>query len=163
MMGMMMIFLIIQALLYLIFLFPCLPDSTGNQEGGLGDSGVEVLHLVLSHLVHGNDQFGISAEQKEAFLKTLRKDFPQERVPVVLAPLLYQDQQDISVEKLCLETVNMPKTLVSSARMHLSIIEHLCMLSTPKNWTHLYIGQVFIPCHLDKSRNRTSIHWNICT
>ena len=47
-------------------------DGLGG-EGGLQDVAVEVLHLLLTHLVHSHQQLGISAQQKEAFLKALRK------------------------------------------------------------------------------------------
>ncbi|KAL4234231.1 CCR4-NOT transcription complex subunit 1 [Mactra antiquata] len=84
-------------------------DSTVRQEGGLQDIAIEVLHLLLAHLVHSKEQFGIGAEQKEAFLKTLRKDFPRDRVPVVIGPLLYPETEDISIDKLTFVT-SMQKT-----------------------------------------------------
>jgi hypothetical protein len=39
-------------------------------------------------------------------------DFPRDRVPVVIGPLLYPETEDISVDKLTFVT-NMPKTHVS--------------------------------------------------
>jgi len=48
-------------------------DSSGSQEVGLQDTPIEVLHLLLTHLFQGKERFGISREQKEAFLKLLRK------------------------------------------------------------------------------------------
>ena len=48
-------------------------DTTVRQEGGLQDIAIEVLHLLLAHLVRSKEQFGIGVDQKEAFLKTLRK------------------------------------------------------------------------------------------
>ncbi len=53
-------------------MFGILADGS-NREGGLHDIPIEVLHLILSCLVQGKDQLGITPEQKEAFLKTLRK------------------------------------------------------------------------------------------
>jgi len=41
----------------------------------------------------------VGDDQVTAFLETLKKDFPKERVPVVLSPLLYPDLQDISPDK----------------------------------------------------------------
>lgn len=84
-------------------------DAAVRQEGGLQDIAIEVLHLLLAHLVHSKEQFGIGVDQKEAFLKTLRKDFPRDRVPVVIGPLLYPETEDISVDKLTFIT-SMPKT-----------------------------------------------------
>ncbi|XP_043501500.1 CCR4-NOT transcription complex subunit 1 isoform X2 [Polistes fuscatus] len=63
--------------------------SNKNHEEGLHDSSPEVLHLILSQVFHIPNQFGVSSEAKEKFLKNLRRDFPRELVPVVLAPLLY--------------------------------------------------------------------------
>ena len=50
-----------------------IPDTTVRQEGGLQDIAIEVLHLLLAQLVRTKEQFGIGADQKEAFLTTLRK------------------------------------------------------------------------------------------
>lgn len=63
--------------------------SNKHHEEGLYDSSPEVLHLILSQAFHEPNQFGLSSEAKEKFLKNLRRDFPRELVPVVLAPLLY--------------------------------------------------------------------------
>lgn len=53
--------------------FDLLTDTNVRQEGGLQDIAIEGLHLLLTHLVRGKDQLGIGADQKEAFLNTLRK------------------------------------------------------------------------------------------
>ncbi|XP_015598376.1 CCR4-NOT transcription complex subunit 1 isoform X7 [Cephus cinctus] len=63
--------------------------SNKHHEEGLHDSSPEVLYLILSEVFHEPNQFGLSSEGKEKFLKNLRRDFPRELVPVVLAPLLY--------------------------------------------------------------------------
>nr|XP_032644146.1 CCR4-NOT transcription complex subunit 1-like [Chelonoidis abingdonii] len=76
-------------------------DVSGNQEGGFQDIAIEVLHLLLSHLLFGQKgAFGVGQEQIDAFLKTLRRDFPQERCPVVLAPLLYPEKRDILMDRI---------------------------------------------------------------
>ncbi|KAK2550448.1 CCR4-NOT transcription complex subunit 1 [Acropora cervicornis] len=76
-------------------------DVGGVQEGGLTDVAIEVLHRLLTHVVHGpRDQVGVGDDQVTAFLETLKKDFPKERVPVVLSPLLYPDLQDISPDNV---------------------------------------------------------------
>ncbi|KAJ7383190.1 CCR4-NOT transcription complex subunit 1 [Desmophyllum pertusum] len=76
-------------------------DVGGVQEGGLTDVAIEVLHRLLSHVIHGpREQVGVGDDQVSAFLETLKKDFPKERVPVVLAPLLYPETQDISPDNL---------------------------------------------------------------
>lgn len=39
-------------------------------------------------------------------------DFPHERVPVILGPLLYPESEDLAPEKLT-DTSSMPKSVVS--------------------------------------------------
>lgn len=70
--------------------------SSSQESSGLGDVAIEVLHLLLSYILTSEEKV-ISDEQLDAFLNSLRKDFPQERVPAVLAPLLYphKQQEDI--------------------------------------------------------------------
>lgn len=76
-------------------------DVGSVQEGGLTDVAIEVLHRLLTHVVHGpREQVGVGDDQVTAFVETLKKDFPKERVPVVLAPLLYPELQDISPDNL---------------------------------------------------------------
>lgn len=54
------------------FLF--LSDVGGVQEGGLTDVAIEVLHRLLSHVIHGaRDQVGVGDDQVSAFMETLRK------------------------------------------------------------------------------------------
>ena len=55
-----------------------LVDSGAGQEGVLQDTGVEVLHLLLTQLGGGTsqrnkDKFGVTPEQTQAFLTILRK------------------------------------------------------------------------------------------
>ena len=40
------------------------------------------------------------------------KDFPHERVPVILGPLLYPESEDLAIDKLT-DTSSMPKSVVS--------------------------------------------------
>lgn len=74
--------------------------SNRHHEEGLHDSLPEVLHLILSQAFHSANQFGLSSEAKEKFLKNLRRDFPRELVPVVLAPLLYPDNGETPQTKI---------------------------------------------------------------
>ncbi|KAL5022887.1 hypothetical protein ScPMuIL_002042 [Solemya velum] len=89
-------------------------DTTSRQEGGLLDIAIEVLHYLLTHLFKGKEQFGIGADQKEAFLKTLKKDFPLERVPIILSPLLYPEIEDVPLKKLE-DIANMPKSVMDAS------------------------------------------------
>ena len=52
----------------------CLVADTGTTaEGDFQDIPPEVLHLILTHLNTNHEQFGISPQQKEAFLTALKK------------------------------------------------------------------------------------------
>jgi len=57
---------------------------------------------------------GIVAETKESFLKSLRRDFPRELVPVVLAPLLYPSKPDLPMDKVNQDNSTMTNTMVST-------------------------------------------------
>ncbi|XP_056008647.1 CCR4-NOT transcription complex subunit 1-like isoform X3 [Ostrea edulis] len=89
-------------------------DSSLKQEGGLQDAPIEVIHLLLTSLFKCKDNFGIGTEQKEVFIRTLKKDFPFERVPVILGPLLYPDAEDLFIEKLA-DTSTMPKSALDAS------------------------------------------------
>ncbi len=91
-------------------------DIRSPQEGGLADVSAEVLHLLLTHLLHSSkDQLGIVAPQREAFLKTIKKDFPPDQVPVVLVPLLYSDTQDIGMDRIVNDNTNLPKAVMDGS------------------------------------------------
>ncbi|XP_021458081.1 CCR4-NOT transcription complex subunit 1 isoform X16 [Oncorhynchus mykiss] len=87
-----------------------------NQEGGFQDIAIEVLHLLLSHLLFGQKgASGVGQEQIDAFLKTLCRDFPQARCPVVLAPLLYPEKRDILMDRILPDSGELAKTMMESS------------------------------------------------
>ncbi|XP_041123610.1 CCR4-NOT transcription complex subunit 1 isoform X1 [Polyodon spathula] len=91
-------------------------DVGGNQEGGFQDIAIEVLHLLLSHLLFGQKgASGVGQEQIEAFIKTLCRDFPQERCPVVLAPLLYPEKRDFLMDRILPDSGGLAKTMMESS------------------------------------------------
>jgi hypothetical protein len=55
---------------------------------------------------------GIVTETKETFLKSLRRDFPRELVPIVLAPLLYPSKSDLPMDKVNQDSSTMTNTMV---------------------------------------------------
>ncbi|XP_049786692.1 CCR4-NOT transcription complex subunit 1 isoform X4 [Schistocerca cancellata] len=74
--------------------------ASNQQELSLRDIPSEVLHLIVVSLLQGfKDQFGISTETREAFLQALRKEFTEESVPVILAPLLYPVKATFPMDK----------------------------------------------------------------
>ncbi|XP_040017498.1 CCR4-NOT transcription complex subunit 1 isoform X1 [Gasterosteus aculeatus] len=91
-------------------------DLGGNQEGGFQDIAIEVLQLLLSHLLFGQKgASGVGQEQINTFLKTLCRDFPQERCPVVLAPLLYPEKRDILMDRILPDSGELAKTMMESS------------------------------------------------
>ncbi|BFZ13285.1 hypothetical protein BsWGS_16323 [Bradybaena similaris] len=84
--------------------------DTGRQEGGLQDSDIEILHLLLSHLVTQREQFGIAPETLDTFLKAVRREFPRERVPAIVSPFIYPSVEDITGKKLA-DISTMKKTM----------------------------------------------------
>ncbi|KAL6480901.1 hypothetical protein MHYP_G00119340 [Metynnis hypsauchen] len=91
-------------------------DLGGSQEGGFQDIPIEALHLLLSHLLFGQKgSSGVGQEQIDAFLKTLCRDFPQERCPVVLAPLLYPEKRDILMDRILPDSGELAKTMMESS------------------------------------------------
>lgn len=72
-----------------------------NQEGGLNDISPELLQLILSLLSHGKyKKLGLSEVVYNKFIGQLARDFPRDRVPLILAPLIYTEDTEISAEKM---------------------------------------------------------------
>lgn len=100
-----------------------LGGSTSKEPLGLGDVAIEVLHLILSYLLlNCKNKPIVPEDQLQSFLKSLRKDFPRERVPVVLAPLLYNKHQDENLTLI--QEVGNPLTEMMEGNLH-DIIEEL--------------------------------------
>ncbi|KAJ8969734.1 hypothetical protein NQ317_006395, partial [Molorchus minor] len=72
--------------------------SSRQHEGGLHETTPEVLHLILSAVLKTPKEVGITNDIHTTFLKTLQRDFPKELVPVVLSPLVYPEQCELSPE-----------------------------------------------------------------
>lgn len=65
-----------------------------NRSEELNGFTVETLHFILFFILHEAQQIEIASETKEKFFKALRKDFPRDRVPVVLLPYLYPGDEE---------------------------------------------------------------------
>jgi len=88
-------------------------DLSSGLEGGLGEVGIDVLHMLLTYLLQGSEEeVGVSRESIDAFVQTLRRDFPRGRVPVVLAPLIYREQEDITEDRLIPVSVSLPSSVL---------------------------------------------------
>lgn len=66
-----------------------------QSEEGINDSSPEILHLILSFVFEESFKIEALSDTKEKFLKNLKRDFPRELVPVVLAPLLYPGDGEV--------------------------------------------------------------------
>ena len=86
----------------------------GGRESGLHEAAVEVLHHLLLHLVDAENPSGVSQELREQFVSALRREFPLERTPVVLTPLLYPEKSNLSIDQLNPTTLSLPRSVVSS-------------------------------------------------
>lgn len=72
-----------------------------NQEGSLSDISPELLQLILSLLSHEkHKKFGISELTNKKFVAQFCRDFPRDRCPLILAPLIYTEDTEISAEKM---------------------------------------------------------------
>jgi len=74
--------------------------DTGSQEGGLQDSELDILHQLLFYLTSDREQLGIAQETLDTFLKAVRREFPRDRVPVIISPFVYPFLEDITGKKL---------------------------------------------------------------
>jgi len=57
---------------------------------------------------------GISKEIKEVLLKNLRRDFPLEVAPVLLAPLIYSGNQDRPMDKINQDMSSISNSMVTT-------------------------------------------------
>lgn len=78
------------------------PDTAhSNQEGSLNDLTPELLQLILSLLARDKyKKYGIPELTHKKFVAQFSRDFPQERCPLILAPLIYSENTEISADKM---------------------------------------------------------------
>ena len=65
------------------------------------------------HLLDAENPSGTSTELKEQFLLALRKEFPRERTPVILTPLLYAEEFNLTLDQLNPTSISLPRSVVS--------------------------------------------------
>ncbi|XP_044732731.1 CCR4-NOT transcription complex subunit 1 isoform X2 [Chrysoperla carnea] len=78
-------------------------ERSSSQQEGLHDTSPEILHLILSSAIEKSKELGISQETITEFIRSLQRDFPREHVPIVLAPLLYSSEAELSPTKMSTE------------------------------------------------------------
>ncbi|EAA14758.4 AGAP009057-PA, partial [Anopheles gambiae str. PEST] len=80
-------------------------SGSNNVEGSLNDVSPEFLQQILSLISYGrHTALGLTDQTYERFRSQLCRDFPRDRVPLILAPLLYAESSEISAEILKLNT-----------------------------------------------------------
>ncbi|XP_031617580.1 CCR4-NOT transcription complex subunit 1-like [Contarinia nasturtii] len=78
-----------------------LDTNQSTPEGGLSDISPELLQLVLSLLSHDKyKNYDITELTYKKFITQISGDFPRERCPLILAPLIYRENTEISAEKM---------------------------------------------------------------
>lgn len=84
------------------FYFLFLDTSRSHQqEGSLSDLSPELLQLILSLLSHDNyKNFGLSDVTYKKFETQFCRDFPRDRVPLILAPLIYTEDTEVPANKM---------------------------------------------------------------
>jgi hypothetical protein len=101
----------------IVKLSPHVIEHGASSDGITKDIGTEVLHFILTSTVSRSSEYfgkfrikdfnndserreilGLAPDTYESFLDCLRKDYSQETVPEILAPLLYKNTFDISVD-----------------------------------------------------------------
>lgn len=102
-----------------------------NQEGSLNDISPELLQLILSLVSHGkHPRFGLSDGAHQQFVKQLARDFPRDRVPLILAPLIYTEDTEVSVEKMSANS----QGILTSAIMDTSWSNLVMDIGKHKKW-----------------------------
>lgn len=101
-----------------LYILLCLTPGSFIPEGGGRDSGlneapVEILHELLLQLMSGEDVCGVSTKLRDQFISALKREFPRERAPVVLIPLLYGEQNNLGSDQLNPTTLSLPRSVVS--------------------------------------------------
>lgn len=92
------------------------PDPA-SQDGGLIDISPELLQLILTLLSHEKYRtYGITDATYRKFLVQFGRDFPPDRCPLVLAPLIYNVNTDIPAEDMSAST----QSLLTSSIMDTS-------------------------------------------
>lgn len=122
-------------------LYVCDSD-TGRQEGGLQDSDIEILHLLLSHLVTQREQFGIAPETLDTFLKAVRRGN-------ILSPffLLIELSDEVTFSPLFFLLIELSNEVIFSSLLFLHTEQWgniLIPAFSPPQWA-LRRGNILVP------------------
>lgn len=79
---------------------------------------------------------GISKEVKEVLLQNLRRDFPLEVAPVLLAPLIYSDNPDRPMDKINQDMSSISNSMVITIYYEFKIVYTIFNAYLCFSWTH---------------------------
>lgn len=80
------------------------------------ENSPEVIHYILGQILSEADHFGVVEDLLADVFNSLRRDYPRELVPVILAPILYQDQGVESTSiKMAHEGSSVSKNMVENS------------------------------------------------
>lgn len=92
-----------------------------------------MVHYILCRLLNDSDVLGVGKDQLESVLTSLRRDYPRELVPVVLAPLLYPVSSIESTSlKMAHEGNNFKKNMVENSLADLILETGYSFTSAPE-------------------------------
>lgn len=95
-----------------------------SQEGTLTDISPELLQLLLSLLAYGKHiHFNLTDSIYSKFTSKLCRDFPRDHVPLILTPLLYLEESEISTESILSNSQNIFKSSIMDTSWSKMIIE----------------------------------------
>ena len=110
-----------------------------NQEGTLTDISPELLQLLLSIISYGkHTNFNLTDIVYSKFVKKLCRDFPRDHVPLILTPLLYLEESEVTTENILSNSQTIFKSTIMDTSWSNLIMEigkhfHLlnCILKVP--------------------------------
>lgn len=99
-------------------------DSLRPSEGTLTDISPELLQLLLSLIAYGkHTSFNLSDSIYNKFIKKLCRDFPRDHVPLILTPLLYFEESEISIDSILSNSQNIFKSSIMDTSWSKLIME----------------------------------------
>jgi len=81
-----------------------------NSEDAQSSVTTEVFHFVLTHIFQSNSL--LSAELQSSLLSSVRKEYPLDKCPAYLLPVLYGEKEDIHMERILSDSASMASLMV---------------------------------------------------
>lgn len=107
-----------------IFFLKIKDSSRAPSEGTLTDISPELLQLLLSLIAYGKHTlYNLSDSIYNKFIKKLCRDFPRDHVPLILTPLLYLEESEISIDSILSNSQNIFKSSIMDTSWSKLIME----------------------------------------